>query len=315
MTVSKNEEIAALALEVLEDVEMSRASVESLALKASRLARLADDEETIRWLHCERFGYHHIGNPLEEKYAELTKRRIDQETYVAPLVDIETAVMGIENKIQAAMSFKPTGSHGIPQFGNQQKTLTNLHHSALPFRRILSAVRAHIQNFAPRTYYEKLFSHQAESIFEKYQSEVDALLAATAQTAFTRLPQAFERLIAGDKEAISHALTTCRRVIDSFADAVYPPMAGHALIGQHHTEVGEKHVRNRLRAYIFDRIGQGSRYERLNKSLGSLYDRVSAGVHADVGIGEARALVLHTYLLLGELLSLSAERASGSDTE
>jgi len=76
------------------------------------------------------------------------------------------------------------------------------------------------------------------------------------------------------------------------------------LIGQQRTEVGEKQVRNRLRAYMFDSIGQCSRYERLNKALASIYDRVSAGVHSDVDTGEARALVLHTYLLLGELLSL-----------
>ena len=34
------------------------------------------------------------------------------------------------------------------------------------------------------------------------------------------------------------------------------------------------------------------------------FDRVSAGVHSDVGADEARALVLQTYLLLGELLLL-----------
>ena len=35
---------------------------------------------------------------------------------------------------------------------------------------------------------------------------------------------------------------------------------------------------------------------------GTLYDRVSAGVHSDVdGGGEAKALVLQTYLFLGEL--------------
>lgn len=130
------------------------------------------------------------------------------------------------------------------------------------------------------------------------------MLAATAKTAFTRLPQAFERLKAGDPEAVSHALTTSRRVIDSFADAVFPARTTPVLIGQQRTEAGEKQVRNRLRAYVHERVGQYSRYERLNKSLGSLYDRVSAGIHADVDVGEARALVLHTYLFLGELLSL-----------
>jgi hypothetical protein len=40
------------------------------------------------------------------------------------------------------------------------------------------------------------------------------------------------------------------------------------------------------------RIKSGSRRERINKNLGALYDRVSAGVHADVTIDEAQALVL-----------------------
>lgn len=52
------------------------------------------------------------------------------------------------------------------------------------------------------------------------------------------------------------------------------------------------------------RIKSASRRERINKNLGMLYDRLSAGVHADVTVDEAQALVLNTYLLLGELVSL-----------
>jgi hypothetical protein len=178
---------------------------------------------------------------------------------------------------------------------------------------VLLAIRARIQEFATRIYYEQVFSGQAETIFSQYQNDVDGLLdqndvdgllAVTAKTAFQRLPQAFERLGAGDPEAISHALTTCRRVIDSFADAVYPPRAEPANIGGQQIDVGAPHTRNRLRVFVYERTGAGSRYDRLRKALTSLYDRVSAGVHADVTIGEARALVLHTYLLLGEILSL-----------
>jgi hypothetical protein len=57
MALSKTAQITALALEILEDAEMSRGSVEALVLKASRLARLVDDEETIAWLTLERLGY------------------------------------------------------------------------------------------------------------------------------------------------------------------------------------------------------------------------------------------------------------------
>lgn len=168
----------------------------------------------------------------------------------------------------------------------------------------MSAVCSQIQEFATHVYHEKLFSHQALTIFESYQAQEGALLSAAAGTAFQRLPQAFERLGAGDPDAISHALTTCRRVIDSFADAVFPARAEPVLIGQESIEVSQDKVRNRLRAMIHARIGTCSRYTRLNKNLVSLYDRVSAGVHAEVDVEEAKALVLQTYLFLGELLSL-----------
>jgi hypothetical protein len=55
-----------------------------------------------------------------------------------------------------------------------------------------------------------------------------------------------------------------------------------------------------------EKITSSNRRDRLNKNLGALYDRVSAGVHADVTIDEAQALVLNTYLLLGEIVSLPA---------
>ena len=179
-------------------------------------------------------------------------------------------------------------------------------------RNVVASVRAQIQEFATRIYHERLFSAQSETIFEQYRKDIDVLLANTAERAFVRLPQAFERLNMDDVEAVSHALTTCRRVIDSFADAVFPTRAEPVLIGQQQIEVGAKHVRNRLRAYVYGRIGQCARYEKLNKSLGSLYDRVSAGVHADVDAGEARALVLQTYLFLGELLSLPVSAPTGA---
>jgi hypothetical protein len=142
------------------------------------------------------------------------------------------------------------------------------------------------------------------AIFAQYKNSVDTLLANTAEIAANLLPQAYERLAAGDSEAITHALVTCRRVMDYFANAVYPPRAERARIGEEEIEVGADRTRNRLRVYVYERIGNGSRYKRLNQAIRSLYDRASAGIHADVDIGEARALVLQTYLLLGEILSL-----------
>jgi hypothetical protein len=311
MTDSKTQQISALALELLEDAEMSRTSVDAMVLKASRLARLTEDAEAMQWLSHERLGYN-ATDPISIKYLNSTARWIDvknDKAYFAGIAVQEASAEGTHQQFEVLKKLVPSGNYALPQARDQQQRAATLTANLIAARKIISAVRAQVQEFATRIYYEHLFSQQAQTIFEQYKTLVDALLAATAQTAFTRLPQAFERLgAADDSEAISHALTTSRRVIDSFADAVFPARKEPFQLGQQPIDVGQQQTRNRVRAYIYTCIGQGSRYERLSRGLSSLYDRVSAGVHSDVDLGEARALVLQTYLLLGEILTLPPQR-------
>ncbi len=304
--MTKNEEIKQLALELLEDAEMSKTSAEGLVLKASRLARLVNDEEVLTWLWYERYNYSKTDD-ISKKYLSLTHRWIDVSAgtaYFAGIVTQEGIISGHQEELDVVKRFVPSGEWSTTQFQNQQRQVKEITTRTVTTKRIVSAVRALIQDFATRVYHEQLFSAQAASIFETYQSKVDALLSATAANAFGKMPSAFERLDAGDSEAISHALTTCRRVIDSFADAVFSAQTEPYLMGEEALDVGKDKTRNRLRAYIHGRTGKGSRYDRLSKGLNSIYDRVSAGVHSDVDAEEARALVLQTYLFLGELLSL-----------
>jgi hypothetical protein len=54
---SKSEEILELSKELLDDIELSRLSAESLLLKAARLARLTDSELWSQWIAFELQGY------------------------------------------------------------------------------------------------------------------------------------------------------------------------------------------------------------------------------------------------------------------
>jgi uncharacterized protein YukE len=142
------------------------------------------------------------------------------------------------------------------------------------------------------------------AIFDEYQGEVDKILAAQAGKAFERFPSVFERLRQRDAEAISHALTSCRRIVDAFADAMFPAIDEAVEVDGQLLDCGRDKPRNRLRAYMAANIQSKSRRDRLNKNLGELYSKVSAGVHSDVSVDEARALVLNTYLFLGEIALL-----------
>jgi hypothetical protein len=119
-----------------------------------------------------------------------------------------------------------------------------------------------------------------------------------------KIPAIYERLGAGDPEAVSHALDTCRRIINSFADECYPPQQTPLVVGGSTIQLGPQNCLNRIETYISTRCPSSSRRTRLRKTLQEVYDRVCAGIHADVALDEAKALFLHTYLVLGEIALL-----------
>jgi hypothetical protein len=103
-----------------------------------------------------------------------------------------------------------------------------------------------------------------------------------------------------------------RRVVDAFADAVYPPRDGTVAVGGKVLEVGADKTLNRLEVFLHERCPSESRRKRLLKTLRLLRDRTSAGVHDAVTPDEARALFLQTYVTLGEMLLLRAPAAATS---
>lgn len=305
-TVSKSAHVLELARELLDDIELSRLTAESVLLKASRLARLAGTEEDQEWLSFELAGYDDFSD-TSKKYLYLTGRWIDVEknqAYWGPLAQHDASIEALKQRL-ASLTTQGIGGEGV---ASAVFKITNDTARIVAQISAISSVRSRVlgllHQFASRIYYERVFGQLAQSIFEDFQDGVDRLLAPVAGEVLRRLPAAYERLAVGDPEAISHALTTCRRVIDAFSDALYPPSEGTRDLDGTDLRVGPEHHRNRLNLYIAAKVASTGRRDRLRKMLNSTYERVSAGVHSDVSIDEARALVLSTYSLLGEIACL-----------
>jgi len=169
---------------------------------------------------------------------------------------------------------------------------------------IRSRVIAHAYLFVVSVYHEKIFSGLSESIFERYKSRIDTLIAQHAGEVLQKIPSVYSRLAERDLEAVSHAQTSCRRIIDAFADAVYPPTGEIVEIGGKPVSLDASNPRARINQYIRKKINSKSRIKKLGQTLSGLYDRVSTGVHHDVTLEEAQSLFLQTYLFLGEILTL-----------
>jgi hypothetical protein len=160
------------------------------------------------------------------------------------------------------------------------------------------------------------YANVNERIFERFRSQVDAMLAQGAPSLLDQFSAVYRRLRAATNdpaapvaEELSQAITTCRRILKAVADHVLPGVpgaktdAGHAL--------NDAAYRNRVYEYVKTHTPSDTTAETVNVAVGGLIERFNAidklankGVHAEVGVPEAELCAIHTYLVAGELLAL-----------
>ena len=303
---SRSEYVLELAKELLDDIELSRLPAEALLLKASRLARWVGSEEIKYWIGLEMKGYN-SSNETSLKYMDKTGRWTDRDAgkgYWGPLAQHEAAIEAENIKLKTITTPDTSGDFAFRVMQMYQNQLASTTNYISKLSGIKSKVLSHLHNFVTEVYYEKEFDNLSESIFEKYKSEVDTLISEHAGDVLERIPSIMSRLSEGDQESISQALTTVRRIIDSFADSIFPPTDGTISMGGNEVTLGANRHQNRINAFVYQRIESKSRKTKVRQNLANLYDRVSNGVHNDVTAEEARALFLNTYLLLGEILHI-----------
>jgi hypothetical protein len=321
--ISKSQHIKLLAEELLDDIELSRLKPEQLLLKAQRLARLHNNKPVQKWLEYEMLGYID-DEEISLLYMDVTGRWIDKANKVGwwgPLAQIEGTfesnklimqiirIPDITYSVSSANEFQYISSY------DPNSTVDKLVNDAVSTRNILnqlsgikSKVLALLHTYVSNVYYETIFSGLSESIFESFKNKVDVILADKCKDALDKIPALSDRLSMKNKEAVSQALNTCRRIIDTFADAVFPPSDMPFIVSESNTlDVSKGKIQNRINACIFKNCQSKSRCDKLRHTLKNLYDRVSTGVHNDVSFEEAKSLFLETYIFLGEVLTLSEQ--------
>jgi hypothetical protein len=177
---------------------------------------------------------------------------------------------------------------------------------------IIERIRFRIYSYLCRVEAELNFSATNKDVFEQYRLRVDSVLSNVATDVLTQFTAAYERMMQGDMEARTHALTSCRRIFKSIADRVYPAQPKPALGGAANSrDLSDDKYINRLRQFISD-SSVGDTFKRsMHASLSDvgtritkLYDLACKGVHDEVSIDEVEWCVVQTYLIVGEILRL-----------
>lgn len=312
-TMSRDEQTHALELagELLADIELDRSPLDKQVLKASRLARLVKNEEASAWLGRERGGFYQ--SDIDKNYFLETGRGGEEPTF-GGVVSLIPLMQTYQEELAALRVPDVSGDWAYKVASDARRAIAVIRNEILQYQLITSKVSARLHTFVSTTYYQLHFSTQQDSMFERAKTDIDALLAGLGLDSLRRIDSAYAGLQAGDPESISAAMNSVRRLIDGFADQVFPASADTRVDGQGNTiKLGAQQRLNRIRAYIDDNAQSESRAKRLKHSVADIYARVSTGVHNDVSISEAKYLFLSTYVLLGEVLSLPGRTAESTE--
>jgi hypothetical protein len=125
----------------------------------------------------------------------------------------------------------------------------------------------------------------------------------------------YDRLSSNNPEEWAQALISCRRILKTFADSVFPARDKLYIYGKgKQLEVSDEKYINRIWAFIDKEVLSNTRKEYLKtkvKDLGNrieaIYNMINKGVHGDIEQLDVNMCVIDTYLFLGTLLQFKSE--------
>lgn len=310
--MNRQTEALRVSEELLADIELTRLNASEVALKANRVARIVGHDDLLEFLTYERNGYPTDGSA--DKWIGKAGRWSPDDKgkfYPVPIAQIEASSQSSRDALNALRGGGNYSGDMVPIAAREHDQKIGAHSAVLGrWSAICKQVVATIYDLVAEIYHELLFSELQASLFASTQTMVDGELAASSGTALNKIERVSDRLRDGDPESVSQALTTCRRLIDSCADHLFPAQDEPYVIGEQSLKVGQQNILNRLQAYTHVEGAAKGRRDRLRRALSDLYERCSAGTHAEVTVEEARFVFLQTYVVLGEILTLTAKTES-----
>lgn len=324
-------EARSVAVLLLEDLETSSHSIDKILMRAKRLARLMRDTDAQLWLDCETKGYPAAFNFKSlgscRVYAVSSGRLNEVEgTYrTQSLTEIEASVYGAQISLD---SFSPVAVGAVESFGAKNATEMMLN-SQLKIQRtnkdaysnikaLFVSLIAGLHNYATDMYLALELGDAAQDIFESARQEIDGFVRANCPKAAEKIVAINERIADNSIESRTAALTSCRRLLMTVADSLFPASTTDWVDSKGKPrKVGEEQYKNRLLAYMSERTSSSSNEAILSSELefiaarlDAIYEKTCKGVHVDVTTQEARLAVIHTYLFLGEIALLPREVVS-----
>lgn len=310
---NKSDAILSLAEEILKNIELEEIGISSVVMKCSRLARLDSNSTLMRAFQYELAGY-----PWDENGFIPPKAWIIGEALNRIYTDKDE-----EGKFKQLMFTETISELEASLEANKKKLETStvpIERMALP--RAISIIagkigklKAAYYSYALGVYYKLKFAAITEEIFNRMRKKVDEKLQRICPDALKKFINAYENLKTGEDEDWANAVHSCRRILKDVADSLYP-LSDQEVTTRSGDKVklDEEHYVLRLIEYVKSQSKSetftnvvGSTLDHIGSRIDSVYKSSTKGTHTKVEKEEAERYVIHTYLLIGDVLSLEGE--------
>lgn len=330
----KKAEALKIVEEGLKELESSKGSITVAVRKLSRAANLIDEKDIYIWAE------YHLANPqytkpvqelMETLDEEFEKENEDERDFdkILKLRDgLSNYGLNYNLHIAPSLDWKSSKASGglqsvdfieenyIHLLKTKRGNDGELYRQNLKW--LLDYIKKTAHYYLSELHTKLKFSGTVTTSFDLLKNAVDNRLLDLDPEIAEQLMLAFKAVSSDKKEEWSHALTTCRRLLESLADKLYP--ANDLVIGKRTFK--QSQFVNRLWQFMNDSIESESNRDLAQTHvnfLGSWLEKTNKltnkGVHDDVSQLEATKAVFHLYLILADLLDYLDPSATKQSTK
>lgn len=330
--MTKFEQALETCEKILTGIELGTMNTSSMLMMCLRVARLTNDEDAITWLQYENNGY-----PRNEKGYILSKAweiawnhgrgSYDKDKGKVVFSDLALEVEGRISSQKSALNNYTTngvslsGDYAYVAMDKLTSTVSNYTVALLKDisenERKLSLLRAQYYDYISKKHIELSFSNTTADIFSMYREKVDNYFSNFSSEITSKLRAIDDKINSNNPELYSQALTTCRRLFGDVADELFKKHFPNYTEKTYKTKSGKEidvsgeHYKNKLSAVIeklqdksTNKCLVGSSIIYLIDRMDNLIDLQCKGVHNEISKDDAMQCIIHTYICLGDVLSL-----------
>ena len=339
---AKKVQALAACEKVINGIEDGEISVSSALLLCKKIARLVNDQDGLQWLNYEHAGYPtadngkilreawQIGAAHGRHYQEQGKDGKQQDfIFIELCKELEASIDSDQRAINnyTTQGYSASGDYAHWATNNMANAVfmgtNNLRKNIKTSERRLSILKAQYYDYAVKWQIELQFGNTAQSVFEEYQTKVDSYFTSMPTSTLQKLNAIEDLMEDGNPERYAQVLTSCRRLWSETAKQLFEEVLPNYTEKTFKTKSGKDidisgdHDNNKLSAVIETLQAKATKNTLVGSETLYLIDwmeqinnRQSTGVHSDVTREQAMQCIIHTYIALGDILSLRANVGS-----